>query len=58
LGWPSDEFAETDNDVGHIGVGDVRVRPQRIQRGRIAEHWRQFDGAALVAQLQEAALPH
>jgi predicted ester cyclase len=30
----------------------------RSQRDRIAEHWLQFDGAALVAQLQEAALQH
>jgi predicted ester cyclase len=27
----------------------------RIANGRIAEHWLQFDGAALVAQLQHAA---
>jgi predicted ester cyclase len=27
----------------------------RIENGRIAEHWLQFDGAALVAQLQKAA---
>jgi predicted ester cyclase len=29
----------------------------RIQDGRIAEHWLYFDGAALVAQLQQAAVP-
>jgi predicted ester cyclase len=30
----------------------------RIADGRIAEHWLQFDGAALVAQLQEGATAH
>lgn len=29
----------------------------RVESGRIAEHWLQFDGAALVAQLQETAAP-
>ena len=28
----------------------------RIEDGRIAEHWLQFDGASLVAQLQSAAV--
>lgn len=28
----------------------------RIDRDRIVEHWRQFDGAALVAQLQSPVL--
>jgi len=27
----------------------------RLEGERIAEHWMQFDGASLVAQLQEAA---
>ena len=27
----------------------------RIEHGRIAEHWMQFDGAAVVAQLQSGA---
>ena len=29
----------------------------RIANGLIAQHWLQFDGAALVAQLQGAAVP-
>ena len=34
--------------------GDLMI-VYRIENGRIAEHWLQFDGAALVAQLRNAA---
>lgn len=34
--------------------GDLQII-YRIENGRIAEHWLQFDGAALVAQLRNAA---
>ena len=39
---------------GAQASGDLMII-YRIENGRIAEHWLQFDGAALVAQLQNAA---
>lgn len=38
---------------GVSASGDLMI-VYRIENGRIAEHWLQFDGAALVAQLQRA----
>lgn len=38
---------------GAQASGDLMII-YRIADGRIAEHWLQFDGAALVAQLQSA----
>ena len=39
---------------GVKGTGDLMII-YRIKDGRVAEHWMQFDGAALVAQLQQGA---
>ena len=38
---------------GATASGDFMII-YRIENGRIAQHWIQFDGAALVAQLQKA----
>ena len=39
---------------GARASGEVMII-YRIENGRIAQHWMQFDGAAVVAQLQHAA---
>jgi predicted ester cyclase len=40
--------------TGHVVSAPLMIF-YRIANGRIADHWLQFDGAAVVAQLQEVA---